>query len=155
MDIQEGSGTFTCPYLKYSYFVDLKKTDTSVAIFTGELIPLDMDKLIEKSKDFDNCFSNWFEYLLYHLPKQINIRDFVNHLESLDNEQLNGYRFSYDNACTKLVMSHETIDREIVFKESYIKIVFKASESIPSMLEGLKEIANQLLLVHPTIKLLS
>jgi hypothetical protein len=141
--------------LKYSYSVALKNDDTSVVIFTGELTPLDIDRLIENSKDFDNCFPAWFDYLLYHLPNRINIRNFVNQLEHMDNEKLNGYSFDYDNECTRVVMTHLTIDREIVFKENYIKIVFKASESIPSMLEGLKEIANQLLLVNPTMKLLS
>ncbi len=155
LDIQKGTGTFTCPYLKYSYSVDLKESDTSLVMFIGELIPLDIDKLIETSKDFDNCFSNWFDYLLYHLPMRFNIRDFVNRLEELDNEQLNGYSFTYNNTCTKVTMVHDATNRKILFKENSIRIFFRASESIPSMLEGLKEIANQLLLTHPAIKLLS
>jgi len=155
LDIQDGSGTFTCPYLKYSYSVALKRNDTSEVIFTGELIPLDINRLIEESKDFDSCFPAWFDYLMYYLPNEIDIKHFVNQLEDMDEEKLNGYSFKYNNECTKVVMKHSTFDREIVFKKDYIKILFKASEPIPKMLDGLKEIANQLLLVNPKMKLLS
>lgn len=154
LTFNDGVATFECPYFIYSYSVQLNEDELSEAIFTAELYPIDIDKLIEYSNNFDKCFPKWFDYLIYTLNKNINVEELIERIEDADENILADYTFKYDSAKTYISIYNNSLDREIIISERKIEIKFQVKETIPSMIEGLKDLSNQIFLISNDYKLL-
>ncbi|RKP44486.1 caspase family protein [Cohnella endophytica] len=141
-----GFGEFTCPYFEYSFRVELSDDDYSQAKFISELRLFDINKILESN--LDNCFPEWFDSLLFSLNKKIDLEKLVDNIEEADNfTQLYDYEFDTDLTYVELI--HKQTRRTVMIREYEIEIGFKAMESVEEMLDGLKETANNLMIVSP------
>ncbi|MDR1706366.1 MAG: caspase family protein [Prevotella sp.] len=154
VEYYSNSGVFECPYFLYTYNVAINPDDISTVIFTASLVPHDVDKLIEVSKNVDKCFPDWFDYLIFTLEKRINISDLIDKVEELDDDRLNDFSYKYDAECTYLELENIKSKRVFVIFKNEISIKFYVKEEVADMLESLKDIANQIKLISPTYKLL-
>lgn len=154
VEYQGDTGFFECPYFAYSYNVAVNRKDLSTVKFTASLVPYDAGKLIEVSKDIDRCFPDWFDHLLFTPEKQINIPDLIDKVEDFDDDMLKDYSYSYDPECTYLELENKKLRRVFIITQEEIRIKFNVKEEVSSMLESLKDVANQIKLISPTYKLL-
>jgi hypothetical protein len=150
----ENCGFFECPYLKYSYCVEIDQDELDTVSFTGTLIPIEISKIIEVSKGLDACFPTWFSYLLYTLSKSINVEELINRIEEADTDKLEDFEYDYNSRKTSLELSSKKLKRDIIVRATEIEIHFNAKEAIPQMLESLKDLSNQIALIFPKYRLL-
>lgn len=147
------SAIFECLYFTYSYSVAINKDDLDTVTFTASLLPHKIDKLLEVP-NIDECFPNWFDFLLFSLEKSINVEKLIEKIEDADEEILKDYKYEYDSQCTYIELENKKLGRVIIIKEREIRIQFNYKEEIIDMLDGLREVANQMKLVSPEYKLL-
>ncbi|MEX2410895.1 MAG: caspase family protein [Candidatus Paceibacterota bacterium] len=142
VSIEAGSGNFTCPYCYYDCFIECNENDLSEAILTMRFQPIDIKKIFEHTERLDECFPKWFDFLLYDLPKAIDIGDLIDQFE--DNYELaKKYNLDYPDDASHLTISIPGSDREITIRSNEVEINFWSTETVPSMIEGLKQIANR------------
>jgi len=152
--IGDGYSQFVCPYFKYEYSIELQADDPSTVMFTGKLTPIDIDKLIDVSDDIDSCFPEWFDTLIYNLSKSLDLDQLIDRIEEYDEEATGDFEIDYDTEVTYIEFFSKGLGRTVIMKPDEVEFSFNAQENIPDMLEGLKELSNQLLLVSADYKLL-
>jgi len=149
-----GYSLFECPYFSYEYSIELQEDDPSTVVFTGKFTPIDIDKLIDVSDDIDSCFPEWFDTLIYTLSKSLNIAQLIDKIEEYDEESMEEFEIDYDAEVTYIELFNKRLGRTVIIRPHEVEFSFNAQESIPDMLDGLKELSNQLLLVSSDYKLL-
>ncbi len=137
-DIEGDYGRFSCPYCNYDCCVEINRKNLKYVTMTMKLTPIDINRLFEKSDDLDSNFPYWFDYLLYELPKRIIVNDLIDKIEDLGKGEEFNLKYQEDEYLIITIGS----DREITIKPDVVEIHFKTQEEIPSMIDGLKEIAN-------------
>lgn len=152
--IDAGYGLFECPYFSYEYSLEQLEEDPSSVKFIGRLTPIDIDKLITVSNEIDSCFPDWFDILIYTLSKAINLEALIDKIEEQDDDFFDDFEIDYDSEITFIELYSKPLGRTITIKSHEVEFSFQAIEKIPDMLEGLKELSNQLLLVSSEYKLL-
>jgi hypothetical protein len=152
--IEGGYSLFECPYFNYDYSIELQEEDPSTVVFTGRLTPIDIDKLIAISSEIDSCFPEWFDTLIYNLSKSLNLNQLIDRIEENDDEAMEDFEIDYDTEVTYIEFFSKKLGRTVIIKPHEVEFSFNAQEDIPDMLEGLKELSNQLLLVSSDYKLL-
>lgn len=142
VSIEAGFGNFTCPYCYYDCFIECDEGDLAQAILTMRFQPIDIKKIFEHTERLDECFPKWFDFLLYDLPNAIDIGDLIDQFED-DYELAKKYKLDYPDDSSYLSLSIPGSDREITIKSNEVEIYFRSTETVPSMIEGLKQIANR------------
>jgi hypothetical protein len=154
VNIEGGYGLFECPYFTYEYSIELSEEDPSSVTFVARLVPIDINKLIAVSQDIDSCFPEWFDTLVYTLSKTMNLEELIDRIEEKQDEALKGFKIDYDSEITYVSLYNKELRRTVTIDRNGIEFSFQAKEKIPDMLDGLKQLSNQLLIVSSDYKLL-
>ncbi|EMK01224.1 caspase family protein [Leptospira sp. B5-022] len=137
-----GSGRFECPYCFYDCYIEIDEDNLDALILTMRLQPIDLSKIYEVADELDDSFPHWFDFLMYDLPKRIDIEDLIDKIEDSPKlkEKLN-LTYPSDNSYLTIYMKDG--EREITIRSNEIEIYFHATENVPSMIDGLKDLANK------------
>lgn len=144
---QPGTGSFECPFFKYDFTVQQTEDDFSKCVFTGVLEVDSMETFNQVLDVIDSCFEYSFDRVVCSLPK--GERDLKELIYSLDDNKkiLNTiFDFSYENDFSGFNLVHKTAGREITVNDKELEINFSASNSIPDMIEALKEVNKNIFL---------
>ena len=117
-------------------------------------MPIDINKLIAVSQDIDSCFPEWFDTLAYTLSKTMNLEELIDRIEEKQDDVLEGFEIDYDSEITYVSLYSKELRRTVTITRHGIEFSFQAKEKIPDMLDGLKQLSNQLLIVSSDYKLL-
>ena len=91
---------------------------------------------------------------IYTLSKTINLKQLIDKIEEQDDEIMGDFELDYDAEITCIELYNTALERMVVITPQEVKFTFRAKEKIPDMLDSLKHLSNQLLLVSPKYKLL-
>ena len=152
--IEGSTATFECPYFTYNYRVELNENDPSEVIYIAELYPIDLEKIFEYSEDFDRCFPTWFSDLIFTYNKNINIPKLIEQIEDNEESNINKNEIDYDSSKTFVSVYNKQFRRNFIIYDDRIEIKFQVKETVPKMIDGLKDISNELIGVSANYKLL-
>ena len=140
-----GMASFECQLFKYDFSVIQSEENYSQCIFTGVLEVEDIQGFTEMQGAIDGCFDFTFDKVVCSLPK--GDRDLKELIYSLDDNKKHlsaVFDFSYENDFSSFQLVHKEERRIITVNENEIEVKFLASESIPEMIKGLKEVNKQI-----------
>ncbi len=144
---QPGTGGFECPFFKYDFSVEQSEEDFSKCIFTGVLEVDSMETFNQVIDVVDNCFDFTFDRVICSLPKgERDLKELIYSLD--DNKKMlnNVFDFSYENDFSSFSLEHKTAGRQISVNKNELEINFSTCNSIPEMIEALKEVNKNIFL---------
>ena len=153
LEIEDGEGSFTCPYLRYWVSVKQSEADYEDAEFEYALDPLNAEALIA-AEGLEDCFPRWFDEVHYSFPNDIDIPDLIRKIESVPEDKLGEWSFSYKSDASSITFRTPPPSRTIVMDEEGADVSFLAKEPVKTMLGTLREVSNVVMLAAPKVKLL-
>ncbi len=150
-----GTGSFECPYFRYDFTVTQSEEDFSKCVFTGILEVENLEVFNEIENVIDNCFDFTFDKVICSLPKgERDLKELIYTLD--DNKKLLSavFDFSYENDFSSFQLVHKKGKRVITVSDKALEVKFGSSESIPEMIEALKEVNKNVFLATSKEKFL-
>lgn len=138
---EDGSGTIICPYFTYNIFVSLNPDDPSEVVFHRNVTDIkEPDQVF--TDEFENVFEGMFDTLEFSPPTRINLEDFIDQMEEIE-DRLESLTF--DSDCNYCKLRFDGVNAEMEVTESGVSIVHDSSEEPKVLIESF--FATQRLLV--------
>ena len=116
---EAGCGCIETPDFIYNVVVKLVPENTSVVVWARSVIGIANPEQVV-SDGFAEVFDNMFDRIEFAFPEPIDLEDWIDRIEDLEDERL---QLSYDSQVTYCLLEIESVDAKMEVNESSVAVV--------------------------------